>query len=127
MTRPTGAATTCSRPPSSTASASTRREVSWDQQTGRPEVSVEFDAEGARLFEALSGRAVGRKLAILLEGVVMSAPVIEGKIAAAAPASPWAATAIPFALQTEAKDLAAIMNAGALPAPVTLVETRAPR
>src|SRR5438874_60644 len=51
-----------------------------DAQTGRPEVNVAFAADAAKRFEELTAASVGRKLAIVLENVVNSAPVIESKI-----------------------------------------------
>ncbi|HEY2749411.1 MAG TPA: hypothetical protein VGL86_32555 [Polyangia bacterium] len=101
-------------------------EVSWDQQTGRPEVSLTFDADGAKAFEAATARAVGKKLAIVLEGTVQSAPVIESKIAGGR-ARITVGDSDPLAMQEEAKDLIAVLKVGSLAAPVTLVATRAPK
>ncbi|MFV3037571.1 SecDF P1 head subdomain-containing protein, partial [Klebsiella pneumoniae] len=58
----------------------TDAEVNWDQQTGRPEVSITFDREGANLFEKASGANIGRKMAIILDDKINSAPVIESRI-----------------------------------------------
>jgi preprotein translocase subunit SecD len=99
-------------------------EVDFDQQSGRPEVSLSFDAAGARRFETLTAGAVGRKLAILLEGRVNSAPVIEGKIAGGHARITMGGYSDPFQLQSEAKDLVAVLRTGGLAAPVTLVEAR---
>lgn len=51
-------------------------EVTIDDATGRPNVRVELDAEGARRFGEVTGRAVQRRLAILVDGRVVSMPVI---------------------------------------------------
>lgn len=99
-------------------------EVSWDQQTGRPEVSISFDADGAKRFEATTARAVGRKLAILLEGTVQSAPVIESKIAGGHARVTMGGYSDPSRLQEEAKDLVAVLRSGGTAAPVALVESR---
>lgn len=105
----------------------TGAEVQYDPQTGRPEVSLTFDAAGARAFEALTARSVGRKLAIVLEGVVSSAPVIESRIGGGHARITMGGFGDPDKIDRDAKDLVAVLRVGALPAPVTLVETRAPR
>ncbi len=46
----------------------------WDQQTGRPEVSFEFDRQGAAISERMTGDNIGRKMAILLDDKINSAP-----------------------------------------------------
>ena len=101
-------------------------DATWDQQTGRPEVSLHLDAAGAKALEALTARAVGRKLAILLEGRVNSAPIIEGKIAGGNARISMGGATDPFQLQSEAKDLVAILRTGATAAPVSLVAIRPP-
>ncbi len=101
-------------------------EVSWDQQTGRPEVALALDSDGAKRFEAMTGRAVGRKLAILLEGRVNSAPVVESRIAGGHVRITMGGATDPYQLQQEAKDLVAVLRTGATAAPVTLVELRPP-
>ena len=58
----------------------TDAEVTWDAATDRPEVDLTLSNDGLGRFAALTSRAVGRKLAIMLEDVVTSAPVIEGPI-----------------------------------------------
>jgi len=106
----------------------TEAEVAWDQDSGRPEVSLTFDDAGAKALEEVTARAIGRKLAILLEGTVNSAPVIEGKISGGRARITMAGgSKDPIALTQEAKDLVAILRVGAYAAPVTLVETRAPK
>ena len=89
-------------------------------------MSLTFDSDGAKRFEALTASAVGRKLAILLEGRVQSAPVIEGKIGGGHARITMGGYTDPFELQQEAKDLVAVLRAGGTAAPVTLVETRPP-
>jgi preprotein translocase subunit SecD len=69
--------------------------VSWDPQTNRPEVLLTFTAEGARQFGELTSQRLGRKLAIVIDGMVVSAPVIEGRSPADVPPSPWAAAPLP--------------------------------
>jgi preprotein translocase subunit SecD len=96
----------------------TDAEVNWDPQTGRPEVSVTFDHEGADLFEKASGSNIGRKMAIILDEKINSAPVIESRIGGGRARITMGSIADPFQLQQEAKDLVAVLRTGALPAPL---------
>jgi preprotein translocase subunit SecD len=89
----------------------------WDQQTGRPEVAFELDHQGAAISERMTGDNIGRKMAILLDDKVNSAPVIEGRIGARGRIT-LGGFGDPFALQQEAKDLVAVLRSGALPAPL---------
>jgi len=93
-------------------------EVSWDQQTGRPEVSLSFDREGANLFEKATSQSIGRKMAIILDEKINSAPVIEGRIGGGHARITMGGYSDPFQLQNEAKDLVAVLRTGALPAPL---------
>jgi preprotein translocase subunit SecD len=96
----------------------TDAEVNWDPQTGRPEVSVTFDREGANLFEKVSGSNIGRKMAIILDEKINSAPVIETRIGGGKARITMGGFSDPFQLQQEAKDLVAVLRTGALPAPL---------
>ena len=96
----------------------TDAEVSWDQQTGHPEVSIQFDREGANLFEKASGSSIGRKMAIILDEKITSAPVIESRIGGGRARITMGGFQDPFQLQQEAKDLVAVLRTGALPAPL---------
>jgi preprotein translocase subunit SecD len=89
----------------------------WDQQTGRPEVSYELDHQGAPLNERLTSENVGRKMAIILDEKINSAPVIESRIGARGRIT-LGGFGDPFRLQQEAKDLVAVLRSGALPAPL---------
>jgi preprotein translocase subunit SecD len=92
--------------------------VSIDQTTSEPYVSVEFNSTGARTFAELTEKNVGRRLAIILDGNVHSAPVIREKI-------PSGQAQITGGFTTEeATDLAIVLRAGALPAPVKILEER---
>jgi preprotein translocase subunit SecD len=95
-------------------------EASWDQQTGRPEVQLTFDHEGAVLFEKASGSNIGRKMAIILDEKINSAPVIEGRIGGGHARITMGGFGDPFKLQQETKDLVAVLRTGALPAPLKL-------
>jgi preprotein translocase subunit SecD len=89
----------------------------WDQQTGRPEVSYELDRQGAPLNERLTSENIGRKMAIILDEKINSAPVIESRIGARGRIT-LGGFGDPFKLQQEAKDLVAVLRSGALPAPL---------
>jgi preprotein translocase subunit SecD len=93
-------------------------ETSWDQQTGRPEVSLTFDHEGAALFEKATAANIGRKMAIILDEKINSAPVIEGRIGGGRARITMGGMQDPFQLQQESKDLVAVLRTGALPAPL---------
>jgi preprotein translocase subunit SecD len=88
------------------------------QDSGEPYVSVEFDAIGTRVFGDLTEKNVGRRLAIVLDGNVHSAPVIRERIPSGQAQITGGFTA------EEARDLAIILRAGALPAPVEILEER---
>jgi len=92
--------------------------VSIDQNTSEPYVSVEFNTAGAKAFGELTEANVGRRLAIILDGNVHSAPVIRERIP-----SGRAQISGGFTTQ-EATDLAIVLRAGALPAPVRVLEER---
>ncbi len=83
-----------------------------------PYVAVDLDARGAQIFDALTSENVGRRLAIILDGTVYSAPVIKERI----PAGHVQITGR-FSID-EAHDLAIVLRSGALPAPVEIAEER---
>lgn len=78
-------------------------------------VTMAFDGEGAELFGQITGQNVGRKLAIVLDGHVYSAPVIREKIGGGRAQISGRFT------EDEAHDLAIVLRAGALPAPVDIL------
>lgn len=86
--------------------------------SGKVEVSVAFTPEGARLFGKITGANVGRRLAIILDGKVYSSPEIQERI----PGGHCSITG-GFDLQ-EANDLAIVLKAGALPAPLEVLQER---
>ena len=92
--------------------------VSIDQTTSEPYVSVDFNTAGARAFAELTDANVGKRLAIVLDGNVHSAPQIRERI-------PSGRAQITGGFTTdEATDLAIVLRAGALPAPVQVLEER---
>jgi len=92
-----------------------RASVQFDQQTGQAIISLQFDSEGDELFSDITGRNVGKPVAIFLDGEVISAPRVEQKITGGN-----AVITGNFSV-AEAKLLAQRLNAGALPLPVHLV------
>ena len=85
---------------------------------GEPHVSLKFNTQGARDFERITGENVKKRLAIVLDGVVHSAPVIQERISGG-----QAQITGSFTME-EATDLAIVLRAGSLPAPVTILEER---
>lgn len=83
-----------------------------------PYVAVDLDPRGAQIFDTLTAENVGRKLAIILDGTVYSAPVIKERI----PGGHVQITGR-FSME-EAHDLAIVLRSGALPAPVEIEEER---
>ncbi len=92
--------------------------VNFESQYNEPVVSLEFDSEGAKLFSEITGASVGRRLAIILDDKVQSAPVINERIP-----SGRAQISGRFTYDT-ASDLAIALRAGALPAPIVVEEER---
>jgi preprotein translocase subunit SecD len=97
----------------------TRAEVNADPNSpGNWQVAIEFTANGARIFGDITEQNVGRHLAIVLDGVLQSAPRINERI-------PGGRAVITGQFTVdEARDLAIVLRAGALPAPVTVLEER---
>lgn len=92
--------------------------VRIDPQFNRPYVALDFDPQGARIFEKITEEHVKERLAIVLDGVVYSAPVIQERISGG-----HASITGSFTMD-EARDLAIVLRAGALPAPVKILEER---
>ena len=90
---------------------------SYDEN-GRPAVSFSFKAAGAKKFGNVTGSNVGRRLAIVLDGKVISAPVINSPITGGK-----GIITGNFTVQA-ASDLALLLRSGALPAPLLVVEER---
>ena len=89
-----------------------------DQSTGSPEVSMQMNSEGAREWSRITGANINKRCAVILDGVVYTAPNIQGKI-------PNGSSRITgSANMDEAKLLEIVLKAGALPAPVETLEQR---
>lgn len=85
---------------------------------GRPYVAIDFNKDGARMFADLTERHVGKNLAIVLDGVVQSAPVIRTRI-------PDGHAIIEGSFTPDdAKNLSIVLRAGSLPVPLLMEENR---
>ena len=93
-------------------------QVRIESQFNEPYVSLEFDARGAAMFEKITEKYVNKRLAIVLDNNVYSAPVIKEKISGGNAQISGRFT------PEEARDLAIVLRAGSLPAPVTILEKR---
>jgi preprotein translocase subunit SecD len=89
---------------------------SWDEM-GTPEVAFTMNRQGAGMMEKLTGENVGRKMAVILDEKITSAPVIESKIGERGRIT-MGRGGDPFKLQQEVKDLVGVLRSGALPAPL---------
>lgn len=95
----------------------TNASVGFDNY-GQATVEIQFDKEGAKVFDSVTFQNIGRRLAIVLDGKVYSAPVIRDRIPSGQGQISGNFTA------EQASDLALVLRAGALPAPVEIVEER---
>lgn len=89
-----------------------------DPQFNQAIVNFELNRAGGRLFSRFTGQHVGDYLAIVLDGQVMSAPVIRDRIGASGQIE------LGNSPLEEARDLALVLRAGALPAPLRIMEER---
>ncbi|MDP1736366.1 MAG: protein translocase subunit SecD [Caulobacter sp.] len=89
-----------------------------DQQTGEDVVAFRFNSQGARRFGAVTSRSIGKRFAIVLDGRIISAPVINSAITGGSGQITGSFNA------ESAHELAVQLNAGALPAPLNVEEQR---
>ena len=101
-----------------TGDAITEARPSFDQHTNRPEVSMTMDRQGARVWARVTGANIGRPIAIALDGVIYSYPVVQGQITGGR------SSITGLASSAEAEDLVNILMSGALPAPLDIVQER---
>ncbi len=95
-----------------------RANVQFNPNDGSPEVGLQFDGEGSKLFEEITERNVGEPVAIFLDGYIISAPTVNSKITGG-----QAVISGRFNLE-ESKLLAQRLNAGALPVPIELISQK---
>jgi len=92
-----------------------KSELSFDQNTQKPLILLQFNDDGAKVFEALTEESIGKQLAIYIDGVLLSAPTVQEKISGGKAQITGSFTV------KEAQDLVKNLNAGALPVPIQLI------
>lgn len=92
-----------------------KTELGFDQTTNAPLILLQFNADGSRIFEELTGKNTGKSIAIYLDGVLLSAPRVTESISGGK-----AQITGQFSIQ-EARTLVRNLNAGALPVPISLI------
>jgi preprotein translocase subunit SecD len=95
-----------------------KAEVAYNSTTRDPEVSIEFNENGQKLFSEITKRNLQKPVAIVLDNEMISAPTVQSVIT-----DGKAIISGKFSLQ-EAKDLTKLLNAGALPVPIKIIEQR---
>jgi preprotein translocase subunit SecD len=90
--------------------------VNFGNQAGGAHVSISFDSRGAKIFDRVTAENVKRRLAIVLDDTVYSAPVIQERISGGEAQITGSFT------PEEASDLAIVLRAGSLPAPVKVIQ-----
>lgn len=96
----------------------TTAQVEYDGQTSRPQIGIVFNKEGGDLFAKITKEHVGEQLAILLDGQIITAPVIQGEIIGGK-----ASITGQYSVQ-EANKLARSLKYGALPVSIELIGTQ---
>jgi preprotein translocase subunit SecD len=94
----------------------TDAQVRIDSQFNQPYVAIEFNSTGARLFDQVTAANVGKRFAIVLDNNIYSAPVIRERISGGSAQISGSFT------EKEASDLAIVLRAGSLPAPVKIIQ-----
>lgn len=104
--------------PELTGGVITEAKATFGTQDAQPEVAMSMNEEGTSKWARITGANIGRQIAIVLDGAVYSAPVVQSRI-------PNGNSVINgISGLDEAKDLEIILKAGALPAPVRILEER---
>jgi len=102
--------------PELTGKVITDAQADVDQSSGRPEVNMQMDDEGTRVWRRVTHANITKQIAIVLDSVVYSAPRVDGEI----PSGNSQITGIGD--MTEANLLKIVLKAGALPAPVKIIQ-----
>lgn len=89
--------------------------VDTDQQTGKLVVAIQFTEEGSTKFSEITGNNIGQPLGIYLDGIPLTAPIVQQQIDGGS-----AVINGEYTLD-EAKNLAITLNAGALPVPISII------
>ena len=90
--------------------------VQYGNTGGNPEVSMSMNGEGASVWARMTGDNIGKQIAIVLDGMVYSYPMVNGKIEGGS-----SQITGNFTLE-EAEDLANVLKSGKLPAPATIIQ-----
>lgn len=93
-----------------------RASLEFDQRTGQPQIALQFDSEGSKKFAEITARNIGKRVAIFLDGQILSAPTVQTAI------TDGRAVITGQFTVNEAKDLVVRLNAGALPVPIKLIQ-----
>ncbi|NTW68415.1 MAG: protein translocase subunit SecD [Chlorobiaceae bacterium] len=96
----------------------TEAKATFGSEGVQPEVTMSMNSEGTSKWARITGANIGKRIAIVLDGAVYSAPVVQAKI----PGGNSVINGIESL--EEAKDLEIVLKAGALPAPVRIIEER---
>ncbi|MBN1278330.1 MAG: protein translocase subunit SecD [Chlorobium sp.] len=96
----------------------TEAKATFSAEGAQPEVLMEMNSDGTAKWARITGANIGKRIAIVLDGAVYSAPVVQSKI----PNGNSVINGIESV--EEAKDLEIVLKAGALPAPVRILEER---
>ncbi|MEI6847787.1 MAG: protein translocase subunit SecD [Chlorobiaceae bacterium] len=104
--------------PELTGGVITEAKVTFGSEGIQPEVAMSMNSEGTSKWARITGANIGKRIAIVLDGTVYSAPVVQSKI----PGGNSVINGIESL--EEAKDLEIVLKAGALPAPVRIIEER---
>ena len=94
----------------------TDAQVRIESQFNQPYVGIDFNSTGARLFDQVTAANVGKRFAIVLDNNIYSAPVIRERISGGSAQISGSFT------EKEAADLAIVLRAGSLPAPVKIIQ-----
>lgn len=95
-----------------------RAQVEFDKSTSEPQVAIQFDSEGTKMFADLTQKNLQKPIAIQLDNDIISAPTVQTVIE-----NGQAVITGKFSVD-EAKKLTVQLNAGALPVPISLIEQR---
>ena len=98
--------------------------VQVDPQWNRPEVGIRFNAKGSDIFRDLTTEHVKERMAIVLDNVIHSAPMIQTPIAGGSARITLGSFMDPNQLTREAHDLSIVLRAGSLKAPIEILEDR---
>jgi len=96
----------------------TKATVTFDSQTGKPQVALSFNKKGAELFTLVTKKNIGKPVAIVVDNFIISAPVVQQEIIEGNAVISGNFTT------DEAKKLAISINSGALPLSIKLVEQK---